>query len=50
MGSGTTLIAAYKLNRHAIGVDIDRSYCELAVKRLNTEGNIMLTLEYENNV
>jgi len=40
MGSGTTLIAAYLNNRQAIGVDIDESYCKLAVKRLITEAKI----------
>lgn len=40
MGSGTTLIAAYLNKRYAIGVDIDRSYCELAYKRLIKETEI----------
>lgn len=40
MRSGTTLIAAYLNKRHAIGVDIDKSYCELAVKRLIGEAKI----------
>ncbi|MCX8092754.1 MAG: site-specific DNA-methyltransferase [Candidatus Goldbacteria bacterium] len=37
MGSGTTLIAAYLNKRYSIGVDIDKSYCKLAYKRLNSE-------------
>lgn len=37
VGSGSTLIAAYLSNRNSIGLDIDRSYCELAKKRLNKE-------------
>ena len=40
MGSGTTLIAAYLNNRKAIGIDVDKSYCELAEKRLITEAKI----------
>lgn len=40
MGSGTTLIAAYLNNRKGIGVEIDRSYCELAIKRLQQEAKI----------
>lgn len=34
MGSGTTLIAAYKNNRRGIGIDIDKEYCDLATDRL----------------
>jgi len=40
MGSGTTLIAAYKNNRKGIGVETDKSYCELAKKRLFTEAKL----------
>ncbi|MCM8817648.1 MAG: site-specific DNA-methyltransferase [Candidatus Omnitrophica bacterium] len=40
MGSGTTLIAAHLHNRKGIGVDIDKTYCELALRRLQTEAKI----------
>lgn len=43
LGSGTTLIAAYQNNRKGIGVDIDKTYCDLAIKRLNLEARINQT-------
>ena len=36
-GSGTVAIAAYRLKRKAILIDISEEYCKLAVKRLLTE-------------
>ena len=36
-GSGSTLIASYLNNRKGIGVDIDKSYCDIAVHRLKQE-------------
>ena len=40
MGSGTTLITSYKLNRIGIGIEIDKGYCKLAVDRLIKEARI----------
>lgn len=40
VGSGTTLIAAYLNKRKGIGIDIDKKYCDLAVKRLKQEAKI----------
>ncbi len=40
VGSGTTLLAANSLNRKGIGVDIDKEYCNLAIKRLRKEAKI----------
>lgn len=34
MGSGTTLISAAQHNRYAVGVDLDKDYCDLAINRM----------------
>jgi site-specific DNA-methyltransferase (adenine-specific) len=38
MGSGSTLVAAAKCNRNGIGIEIDPGYCEIAVDRIEREG------------
>lgn len=35
MGSGTTLAAAKKMGRKAIGIEIETKWCEVAAKRIN---------------
>lgn len=40
LGSGTSVIAALKNNRRAIGIDIDETYCKLALKRITNEAFI----------
>ncbi len=40
LGSGTTLIASYLNNRKGIGIEIDKAYCDLTIKRLQQEAKI----------
>jgi len=40
LGSGTTLVEANNLGRIGYGTDIDKSYCELALKRIISEQEI----------
>jgi site-specific DNA-methyltransferase (adenine-specific) len=37
LGSGSTLIASSLYNRKGIGVEIDKSYCDIALKRIQQE-------------
>ena len=38
-GSGTTGVAAIRENREFVGIDLSQHYCDIAKKRIETEGN-----------
>ncbi|MCX8083288.1 MAG: site-specific DNA-methyltransferase, partial [bacterium] len=40
LGSGSTLIACALTRRIGIGVEIDKKYCELALKRIKSEAKL----------
>ncbi len=47
-GTGTTMVAAAKTGRNSIGVEVDPSYCEMAMRRLETETqNLFSDVEVE---
>lgn len=37
-GSGTTMLAAMKTDRNSIGIEIDLKYCQMAIRRLERDG------------
>lgn len=45
LGSGTTLIEAHNNNRIGVGVEIDKSYCELAQSRLINNRDLFAKLK-----
>jgi DNA modification methylase len=40
-GTGTAILAAMKAKRNSIGVEIEPEYCQMALKRLQREGNTL---------
>ena len=37
VGTGTTMVAALRADRHSIGLDVDAEYCRMTAKRLMAE-------------
>jgi len=50
MGVGSSVVTANKLNRHFLGVEIDRQYCLLAAKRLHIAEKDMKIQGYQDGV
>lgn len=50
-GTGTTMLATMKANRNSIGIEIDHAYCQIALKRIEQEGQTLfnqIELKFEN--
>ena len=45
LGSGTTLLACLETKRAGIGIEINKNYCDLAIKRLKERGIFQTKLE-----
>jgi len=45
VGSGSTCVAAKKLNRNYVGIDISEEYCEIANNRLNNNETSLVFVE-----
>jgi len=50
LGSGTTAVVAYKLGRQFVGIEIDETYCLLALKRLAVAKDDKTIQGYANGV
>jgi len=40
-GTGTTMLAAMRADRHSIGVEIDPEYCQMILRRIQREGRTL---------
>lgn len=50
LGSGTTSVAAKKLNRNYVGIEIDRTFCAIAEKRIYLSSTSTSIQGYENGI
>ncbi len=48
VGTGTTMVAALRLDRNSIGFEVDSKYCDLAARRIEQEqGDLYRKAEFE---
>jgi site-specific DNA-methyltransferase (adenine-specific) len=45
-GSGTTMMAAIETDRNSIGIEIDREYCDITVKRISNQKNLFSEVDF----
>jgi DNA modification methylase len=47
LGSGTTMVACKNLKRNCIGIEINKTYIDIAKKRLNWNSSLSTNIQFE---